>query len=356
MLKDIPPSLVTTETDSTCSSAHNNTVHDVIENDRVRYVRKGYGLFSAIVVFASFFYFVPIFLKSNWESYLGLTNYRFMIFFTLAILPNIFFWLGQLMMYFIYMSKKPFFERYRLQQRHWPWEKDQAAWRQFISKTLKVVLFNQFVLSPLAASYDSFLQKNIPFRYGLDSFPDHLEIMFHIMCFMIIEDTSFYWLHRALHTKLLYSRIHKKHHEYSTTIAIASLYSHPLEYIFSNMLPTGLAYMVFGNRVHLATILIWFIIRVFETIDGHCGYEFSWSPYRLLPLSGSSEYHNFHHSHNSGSFSSFFTYWDTLCGTNKDYFVHKAKKDREQALNRLRSHFEQKQKSGDGSPEKMKTN
>ena len=35
-------------------------------------------------------------------------------------------------------------------------------------------------------------------------------------------------------------------------------------------------------------------MRVMETVDGHCGYEFSWSPYRLLPFSGSSEYHNFH--------------------------------------------------------------
>ena len=70
------------------------------------------------------------------------------------------------------------------------------------------------------------------------------------------------------------------------------------------------------------------IIRVVETIDGHCGYEFSWSPYRLLPLSGSSEYHNYHHSHNVGNFGSWFSLWDTLFSTNKDYFAFKAKKDK----------------------------
>jgi len=46
----------------------------------------------------------------------------------------------------------------------------------------------------------------------------------------------------------------------------------------------------------LATILIWFTLRVTETTEGHSGYEFSWSPFRLLPLSGSSDYHNYHHS------------------------------------------------------------
>ena len=82
--------------------------------------------------------------------------------------------------------------------------------------------------------------------------------------------------------------------------------------------------------IYYITIIFYFrlTIRVFETIDGHCGYEFSWSPYRLLPMSGSAEYHNFHHSHNSGGFASFFTYWDTICGTNKDYFIHKSKKEK----------------------------
>jgi sterol desaturase/sphingolipid hydroxylase (fatty acid hydroxylase superfamily) len=45
-------------------------------------------------------------------------------------------------------------------------------------------------------------------------------------------------------------------------------------------------------------------------------------------LSGSAEYHNFHHSHNVGGFGSFFTLWDTVFGTNKDFFEFKAKKEK----------------------------
>lgn len=80
-------------------------------------------------------------------------------------------------------------------------------------------------------------------------------------------------------------------------------------------------------------------MRIFESIDGHSGYEFSWSPYRLLPLSGSSEYHNFHHSHNTGNFGSFFSYWDILCGTNIDFFRHKFTKDKEYRLEKLRNEY-----------------
>lgn len=39
---------------------------------------------------------------------------------------------------------------------------------------------------------------------------------------------------------------------------------------------------------------MWHIIRILESLDGNCGYEFSWSPFRLLPFSGSASYHNYH--------------------------------------------------------------
>jgi sterol desaturase/sphingolipid hydroxylase (fatty acid hydroxylase superfamily) len=133
---------------------------------------------------------------------------------------------------------------------------------------------------------------------------------------MLIEDTLFYWIHRLLHQPFLYKLIHKKHHEYTNTVSLAALYASPLEYIFSDVLPSAMGPILFGKNAHFATLLLWFIWRNYETLDGHCGYEFSWSPYRLIPLSGSSDYHNYHHSHNDGAYGSLFTYWDTLCGTN----------------------------------------
>jgi len=145
---------------------------------------------------------------------------------------------------------------------------------------------------------------------------------------MVVEDFFFYFGHRLLHTPFLYKHIHKIHHEYYNAISLCAEYAHPLEFAFGNVLPSSAGYIILGEKSHLSVFVLWCAIRLFETIDGHSGYEFSWSPYRLLPLSGSSEYHNYHHSHNIGTYGSFFTYLDTLFKTNKDYFAYKARKER----------------------------
>ena len=103
-------------------------------------------------------------------------------------------------------------------------------------------------------------------------------------------------------------------------VGISAEYSHPLEFIFGVLVPSGLGSMILGEKMHFATFLLWVFVRIGESLDGHSGYEFSWSPYRLIPFSTSASYHNFHHSHNVGNFSSFFSLWDTIFGCNKAYY------------------------------------
>ena len=58
-----------------------------------------------------------------------------------------------------------------------------------------------------------------------------------------------------------------------------------------------------------------------------------------LTLLGSSIYHNFHHSHNVGNYGSFFTIWDTLCGTNRHYFKYLANREKKQLAARIQPEF-----------------
>lgn len=98
------------------------------------------------------------------------------------------------------------------------------------------------------------------------------------------------------------------------------------------MLPSAVGHTLLGSRMHYFTYLIWILVRVAESMDGHSGYEFPWSPFRLIPFSASSTYHDFHHSNNIGNYSSFFTFWDTVFGNNTAFYEYQAriKKEKEQ--------------------------
>jgi len=153
-----------------------------------------------------------------------------------------------------------------------------------------------------------------------------------------------------LHHPKLYPHIHKIHHEYNITVSIASEYAHPLEILVANILPTALGAKILGSKMHILTYFMWLVIRVMETCDGHCGYEFSWSPYRLLPLSGSSNYHNFHHYQNVGNYGSFFTLWDTICGTNRHYFKFLSKKEKKEIAARISHEYQKMQEQQINDP------
>jgi len=155
-----------------------------------------------------------------------------------------------------------------------------------------------------------------------DGLPTPLTLASSVFFCMMCEDFTFYWMHRMFHHPKLYPHVHKMHHSFNTTVGIAAEYAHPLEFVLCNMLPTAVGPAILGPTCHVVTVFAWYAIRFGETLDGHCGYEFSFSPYRLIPFSGSAEYHDFHHSVNVGNYSSFFSVWDTVFGTNKVFFQH----------------------------------
>jgi sterol desaturase/sphingolipid hydroxylase (fatty acid hydroxylase superfamily) len=140
-----------------------------------------------------------------------------------------------------------------------------------------------------------------------------------IFC-MLVEDFTFNIGHRLLHRPFFYKHIHKVHHSHIVTISMAAHYAHPLEFLFGNVIPVAIPTLILGERMHMFTVFAWGFMRNCETMDGHSGYEFPWSPYQLLPFQPGYSYHAYHHSQNIGNFSSFFTIWDTVLGTNKHYY------------------------------------
>lgn len=133
-------------------------------------------------------------------------------------------------------------------------------------------------------------------------------------------------MHRIFHTKWLYNNVHKVHHQHTTVLSIGSTYAHPIEFMFGDLLPVSMGPMILDSHCHMFTVFCWFAIRNFETHEAHSGYDFPWSPFYLLPFATGADYHTYHHSENVGNYSTFFSIWDTVLGSNTTFYDHAAEK------------------------------
>jgi sterol desaturase/sphingolipid hydroxylase (fatty acid hydroxylase superfamily) len=137
--------------------------------------------------------------------------------------------------------------------------------------------------------------------------PGLFEIAWQLAACILIQDTIFYWSHRALHLPRLYRAIHGKHHTFRHVRGHASEYAHPVE-VVANLVAFMLPAIVLGT--HLFTYGLWVAIRVYETVEAHSGYAFT----RIASR------HAFHHLYAAkGCLGSFFGIWDRLMGTDRQW-------------------------------------
>jgi len=106
---------------------------------------------------------------------------------------------------------------------------------------LKVVLLNEILVIPLAIASFRFNQWNgRVYQRELPSVPTAVA---SFVFFLVCREVSFYYSHRLLHHPSIYKYIHKKHHTWTSPVAIAATYAHPLEHVISNIFP-----LILGNE------------------------------------------------------------------------------------------------------------
>jgi sterol desaturase/sphingolipid hydroxylase (fatty acid hydroxylase superfamily) len=321
--------IITTDTkvrsDPNTTGRPPSSLKQILITEEKRYKSKGYGLIAATLIAASYFYWAPILCKTLWPVLLSYGLNEWVLSVGLTLLWH-YTWLitANLVLYIIYHIEHPFFERYKATKRPWPWHENKEEWRKILHKSIKFVAFNNFVALPATLLACGFLKgfTAVPYSVSAEDLPDHLQFIVCILFQVICEDMILYFVHKWLHHPSIYPYIHKRHHEFINPVGISAEYSHPIEFLLITFLPNAIISTLLGKRMHLSTMLMYNFAREFETHDGHCGYEFSWSPYRLIPFSTSSTYHDFHHSHNIGNYSSYLTFWDTIEGNNLEFYKY----------------------------------
>ena len=155
-------------------------------------------------------------------------------------------------------------------------------------------------------------------------YPSSWKIFKDVMFISFVSESFFYWLHRLFHTSYLYKKFHKQHHEYQLAVSIAAIYNHPFDYLITNVMPGLLARVLLG-RFHVITAYMWSFYAITFAHFVHCGYAVPWFPWSVFPFGSDIDYHDYHHSNNAGNFGSVTTFWDSICGTNKQFWnsVHR---------------------------------
>lgn len=210
---------------------------------------------------------------------------------------------------FILMDKIPYFRRYKIQEHKMPTLAEQ--WQ-----CAKLVLLSHFTVElpqiwlfhPMAQFFG--MQTGVPF-------PHWTTMAYQIAIFFVLEDAWHYWFHRALHTPMLYKKIHKLHHQYSAPFGLAAEYASPIEVMILGIGTVGIpiAWAACTGNLHILTMYCWIVLRLFQAIDAHSGYEFPWSLHHILPFWAGADHHDVHHEKFLGNYSSSFRWWDAVLKT-----------------------------------------
>ena len=139
------------------------------------------------------------------------------------------------------------------------------------------------------------------------AWPSALELALHLVAFILIQDTIFYWSHRTLHRPSLYRRIHARHHYFRYVRVPVAEFAHPVENAI-NFVAFFAGPVLLGSPFEF--VAIWVVLRMIETTEAHSGYAFTTVSSR----------HAFHHMYAAkGCYGSFISPWDRVCGTDRQW-------------------------------------
>lgn len=210
---------------------------------------------------------------------------------------------------FMIMDKIPYFHKYKLQAQKMPTLKEQ--W-----DCAAIVLISHFTAELPQIWFFHPVAMYFGVEYGVP-FPPAWKIALQVAVFFVMEDTWHYWFHRCLHYGPLYKYIHKMHHTYSAPFGLAAEYASPIETMLLGFGVVGSPVIVLSitGDLHIITMYVWILLRLWQAIDAHSGYDFPWSLRHFLPVWAGADHHDVHHEKFIGNYSSSFRWWDYCLDT-----------------------------------------
>lgn len=96
-----------------------------------------------------------------------------------------------------------------------------------VAEAVCTIFFNQTVVSVTFGAGGYWISLALLGERDLKEVPSFLHLMRDLVISYTVFDIGFYMLHRLMHTKYFYKRIHKLHHSWISPIGVMAIFCHP---------------------------------------------------------------------------------------------------------------------------------
>jgi Delta7-sterol 5-desaturase len=210
------------------------------------------------------------------------------------------------LIFYVILKKKI---RYKKIQLKFPSVSDYG--REIFFSTISIIIFS---VPPLLMLYSDDIRPLTTFYTDLGSY----SLAYTILAFpmmLLLHDTYFYWIHRAMHLPILFRWFHLVHHRSTNPSPWAAYAFHPLEAILESMI---FVIILFVMPVHAVHLTLFFVFSLVYNVYGHLGFELypkNFSSHKIGRWVNTSVSHNQHHQFFKGNYGLYFLFWDRLMGT-----------------------------------------
>ncbi|MCI4670508.1 MAG: sterol desaturase family protein [Bacteroidia bacterium] len=143
-----------------------------------------------------------------------------------------------------------------------------------------------------------------------------------ILLALMVQDSYFYWTHRAMHHPKVFKWVHLLHHRSVNPSPLASQSFHVFEAVLELLIAPIIIIII---PLHPYAILAFITTSFVFNAYGHLGYEIAPRWFRrsiLFEVLSTSVYHNLHHKKFKGNYGLYFRFWDRVMKTESpDYVV-----------------------------------